>query len=704
MLKRILIVLGVLVLLVVAAVVAIPFLVPKEEVKRLLATQVERTTGRTLTLAGELDVQVLPVLAVTAGNVGISNPPGIAGNLADVGELVIELDWMSLLSRKLVINRLVLDRPQVALLVDAQGHGNWDFAPPAPDVPPGPTATPAEADRPPADGIGLEELQFTGVEIRNGRVSYADAAGASHVLDNLDLTLDLPGLQQPLDIAGKGRLDGTDMAFAAWIGQLRALAEGGTVPARLSLSANAVDLRLEGQLDAGAAQSFDGSIDLAVPSLPALLALAGQDEAAVPPALDRLNLKAGLQLVPEKITLEDLALDLGALSLAGRLVVEPAAERPRIAGTLSTGVLDLGLLMPPEGAATAAPGAAAPAAAAPAAPAPAGREAWPDTPIDVSALSMVDLDLALSAEGLRYDRFQAGAMELKLALSDRNLVADLTRMALYGGGATSQVNVNARGGAPQFAVNTTLTGIQAEPILATLADFDRLTGQGDARAALTSSGATVRQAVANLAGQGAILFRDGSIKGINIGQALRAIGSGFREPFTGPLQATDFSELSASYTISGGVLHNSDLSLKSPLLQVGGAGTVSIIDRSVDYRATPALVPTAVGQGREDRLHSLAVPLLIRGPLEDPQIVPDIQGVTLNLLQNPEAAVEQLRGLRENLPGQLGDMLRGGAAGPAGQAPSPAEDPRGAVEDAVRGILGGQSSDPAGAVRGLFNR
>ena len=573
-----------------------------------------------------------------------------------------------------------------------------------------------------ADGTDreLRELQLSGVEIRKGQVTYTDAAGESHRLEDLDLTLEMPGLTQPLDLSGKARVDGTDLAFEGQMGELRGLMQGDKVATRLSLSSEPATLVLDGQLAAGAAQSFDGDIQLAVPSVPALLALAGQDAAAVPPSLANVDLKGRLSAVPQKLGLSGMTLALGDVTLTGDIVVEPQGDRPRIAADLKTGMLDLNAILPQGGPAAqpeAAPadaggappqaqgGASAPQAGQPAPAASGGGAAWPDTPIDVSALSMLDLDLSLVADGLRYQKFEAGGLEFSVALRDRNLSADLSRLALYGGRGTAQVNVNARGAAPQFAVTADLDGIQAEPVLTTLADFNRLAGTGNAKAALTSSGGTVRQAVANLAGNGSILFRDGAIKGINIGQILRSIGSGFQQPFYGPEQATDFSELSGSYSISGGVLTNRDLSMKSPLLRMDGAGTVSIIGKTVDYRAEPELVATAAGQGGADELEGLTVPLLIRGPLEDPAITPDIQGMTENFLKDPDAAIRQLKGLRQNLPGQLQQLLGNGAAptGDAAQGASPTETPRQAVEDAVKGVLGG-GKDPADALRGILNR
>ena len=47
-------------------------------------------------------------------------------------------------------------------------------------------------------------------------------------------------------------------------------------------------------------------------------------------------------------------------------------------------------------------------------------------------------------------------------------------------------------------------------------------------------------------------------------------------------QKTDFSELTATFKIANGVARNNDLSLKSPLLRVGGEGDINIGEDSLN--------------------------------------------------------------------------------------------------------------------------
>jgi AsmA protein len=124
-------------------------------------------------------------------------------------------------------------------------------------------------------------------------------------------------------------------------------------------------------------------------------------------------------------------------------------------------------------------------------------------------------------------------------------------------------------------------------------------------------------------------LRDGAIKGINLGEIIRKgrslfSGGGSQSAAQGQsaddkTQKTDFSELSASFTIKNGVAHNEDLDAKSPLFRLGGAGDINIGTSSLDYLAKASIVATGQGQGgaERDRLAGLTVPVKLSGTFDD---------------------------------------------------------------------------------------
>src|SRR3546814_11682690 len=71
---------------------------------------------------------------------------------------------------------------------------------------------------------------------------------------------------------------------------------------------------------------------------------------------------------------------------------------------------------------------------------------------------------------------------------------------------------------------------------------------------------------------GAVVFRDGAIKGINIAAMLRNISTAAIDQSFDEAATTDFAELSGTFTIDKGIVTNKDLSMVAPLARMTGAG------------------------------------------------------------------------------------------------------------------------------------
>ena len=130
--KKILVALAVVVILLVAAVIAAPFLIPAETIAGLAATQVKEATGRELRIAGPVRVSLLPRLEVEVNDVAFANAPGSAEkDMARIKSLQLRLALMPLLSREVALDGFVMKEPVIHLEVDKQGRPNWAFQPAA---------------------------------------------------------------------------------------------------------------------------------------------------------------------------------------------------------------------------------------------------------------------------------------------------------------------------------------------------------------------------------------------------------------------------------------------------------------------------------------------------------------------------------------------------------------------------------------------
>jgi AsmA protein len=301
-----------------------------------------------------------------------------------------------------------------------------------------------------------------------------------------------------------------------------------------------------------------------------------------------------------------------------------------------------------------------------------GGAGWSDQPIDVSGLKAANADFALTVGGIVFKKITIGKSALTLQLKDSKLAADLTQMELYQGTGKGGVRLDGAAAVPAFEGNFDLAKVEAQPILRDVMDFDRLSGNANGNFAVTAHGRSQRELIGNLNGKGALSFLNGAVKGVNIGALIRNPVGAIVDPAAQKNEQTDFSELSGTFTITNGILKNSDLDLKSPLLRVAGAGTVDLPQRTVNYRIEPKLALTAEGQGGKSNAAGIEVPVVVEGPFDHLTYRPQLDA----LLKDPKAL--------EGLKGLLGKPATGAPA--SGATPSPGTAPNPA--DLLKGLFG----------------
>lgn len=164
----------------------------REALKQLIQDQAEQITGRKLTIAGPLDLVILPVPTVTVEDVAFANAPwGTRPDMASLKRFELEIDPWALLDGALHVNRFILVEPDILLETDPSGAANWDIV----------AAEPTEEE------VALPPLSVDQFIIERGSITYRDGPTGDQrilVLDNLEGSL--PG---PLTVAltAEGRVD-----------------------------------------------------------------------------------------------------------------------------------------------------------------------------------------------------------------------------------------------------------------------------------------------------------------------------------------------------------------------------------------------------------------------------------------------------------------------------------------------------------------
>ncbi len=345
------------------------------------------------------------------------------------------------------------------------------------------------------------------------------------------------------------------------------------------------------------------------------------------------------------------------------------AAVPVVRATARFDRLDLNALVVP-GRPAVGPGAPpAPAAAAPA-----------DTPVDLAGLASLNGRFDLAAGRLTFRQYQVANAKLDATL-DSGLLR-IQRLAGQAWGGQIDASGSAEAKSRRIAVKLNATGVNVNALLKDVAGKDLLEGTGRVTADVTTSGASLGALRSNLGGSAALLLRDGAIKGVNLARSMRQAKAALTMKQDALSKAkttekTDFSELSATAQIAGGVAESKDLDVKSPFLRIGGAGTFDIGRGRIDYTARAAVIGVPAGQdaGELAALRGVTVPVLLSGPFEAIDWKIQWSGVAAAAIENK---------LKDKLAEKLGAKL----GGPAAPASAAANDPKQRLKDKLKGLFG----------------
>lgn len=604
--RKVLIAVGVIVVLLIAAVVAIPFFVPVETIKNQVVAGVKDSTGRDLAIRGPVKLSVFPTLSVDVRDVAFANAAGSRNkDMATLGTLQVDLKLVPLLSGRVEIDKFVLVDPIIHIEVDKAGKGNWVFGQQAAG---------------PASGSGTKpaEVALGDVRIANGLLTYDDArTGASYKLEKLNVKLDLPSLDGPMKAKGDVVYNARKLDLEVDVGKLRDLMDGRATAVSLALGGEPLKLAFKGNAASGAAMKVDGDVDLSVPSIKALAAWAGSPIEAREKTMGPLAIKGKVAVDGNRYSFSNATIDIDEIKSKGQMSVDMSGAKPTLKGKLDIAALDLNPYLPPE------------TAEKPAANQP-GATDWSTDPIDLSGLKAADAEFDLSVGSLKVRKIEIGKSVLATALKGGRLQLDLKEMALYEGSGTGRVVADGSGAVPGIESQFKMQGVQLAPLLKAAADNDKLSGKGSFDVTTSGRGKSQKEIISSLGGGGSIDFRDGAIKGFDLAeivQMARDLKGAVTGAATGQTKQTDFSELTGTFKIAGGIVSNDDLQMKSPLLRVTGKGTVEMPPKTVNYRVEPKLAATTKGQGGREDATGITIPVMIKGPWHNISYQPDMGAI-----------------------------------------------------------------------------
>ena len=246
--KKLFIGIGGLIVLLVAAALIVPSFIDWNDYKGEIIAEVEKRTGRTLAIDGDIGLTLLPAPAVVAKDLRLGNVDGAeTEDMVDLRELEVRVALVPLLQGRVQVEKVRLLDPVVELETLADGRNNWEFSPPPerdPTAAPAPRVSAVGEKQSAADsGDSPVSVQFDSLEIVNGVVVYRDGAtGTVERIEGLTATVAAGSLRGPFEGDGHLTARGFQTGFKAAVGEIDG---DGPVAVNLVLTPKAGKARFE---------------------------------------------------------------------------------------------------------------------------------------------------------------------------------------------------------------------------------------------------------------------------------------------------------------------------------------------------------------------------------------------------------------------------------------------------------------------------
>ena len=658
--------------LVLAAAVALPFLVDVNRFRPMIAAKVQEATGRSIAL-GKISFSLLPAPALSVGGpIQIADSAAYPGRSALTADsLRVRVGLLGLLRGRANVTSIQLNRPTVTLIRDARGRWNFDDlverASTASRAAPPKGAAPESSFR-----VVVDQARISGGKIVIYDDSVVPGRRSEAVIDPVEAT-----------IRGWGGDAPTDMSLSLGLGKSALTArarlsapEGGPV---LALTARGKSVRVEdltlllpwlgvarpAGMEARGALDLDGTASVPLERPESLrfkgtLALKGLSYRDAGMALPVKDLSGRLVVDGERAEWQDFGVTVGSSSLRGSLKVENFL-RPRIGFALTSPRLDLNEIV---------------ATLVPAAPTAQSR---PGTAQASSSglLEQVSGSGRLDVKEVRFQTFDLTNVHASVGLA--RSVFSLTELSagFYGGTLGGSASTDLSRAVPGYSASVRLDKVDVAPLLSAYDPGLKGLVQGrlKGRLDLTAAGAGMDPILGTARGTGDIEIADGSLTSFSVLKQLAALlemagGKGVGR------DSTPFEYLRATLAVADRRARTDDLALHSKDLDLEGKGWVGLdatLDLDVAARfseeATSGMVTRNARLRNLTEKDRLTVYFALKGNLASPSFGINSQAQSQ---QVKERAKERVReSLTDRLLKRLGKPAEGQPTDPKPEPSTP---------------------------------
>lgn len=570
--------------LVLFGLIAMSWFLNRDALREAVEAQIRAVTGLDLVVKGNIDVSVFPGSYVSFHDVGLKGG-GTADPALSVDVLTANLRLLPLLLQRFEIADVMMLRPHIHVVRDADGDSNW-----TPFI-----QTIARTMKPGADN----QVSFSEIRIQDGVLAYEDAANQlTEALDDIDLSLAWPSISRSFAATGQFDWRGERVDGSISISDFIAALSGDRSGLKARLASAPLKLAFDGTVADRTSMMMEGTLTIDSTSLRNALRWTGQ----APPGsggFGRFALKARANVVGASVALTNVNVELDG-NVAEGVMTYSNNGRQALQATLAAGALDFTPYISTFRLLAS------------------GAHDWNRQLFDLNSLSTTDLDMRLSAAKLTVGPSKLGRTALGANLRNGTLALSIGEAQIYGGIARGSFGIARSDAVADVKAQLQFTDVDLQACASELFGITKLSGRGNLNVSLVASGSSPFGLAQSLDGSASLIGHDGAIAGFDAEQLLKRLE---RRPLSGGGNfrsgSTPYDTLNVAVKFSEGIATAEDVRVEGPAARLTLTGTASLPSREYDLKGTASLVSAPNGPP------GFELPFVVQGPWDDPLIFPD---------------------------------------------------------------------------------
>ncbi len=581
--------------------------------KPRIAKVVEDATGRKLTLAGDIDLEVGLSPTLVVEDVSFQNATwGSRPELAKLKRFEIQIALLPLILKRIAVKKILLVSPDILVETDNSGKSNLDF-----ETEEGESQEPEDKK-----SVRFPRVRLLQVLIRNSRITYKDGRSTkTYVLTGQTLRSTSKDYDSPLRVEFKGACNDIPLEFEGTLGPIHALADSKqSWPLDLTIKAAGTIVSVEGSIkDVMNLKDMTVAVHVEGRSIPEVARLLPMSDV---PDVGPFKIGLGLSdVAPETYKISNLKVAFGNSDLKGSAELSLAKKRPRFTATLSSQNLDLRPVLsqielisgPRE---------------------PVGKskkkkdKILPTDHLPLDVLKYADARLTFNARAFLLPRLAINDLTFNMVLDEGHLMVERLEATIGGGTLDAQIDLNVQGKDAMLQAELQINQLDLDRMLKKLGLEDVAEGEVDIQVDVKSRGNSVAAIMAGLNGKFSFIIGQGQI----YNKYIHILGSIFSQtlprllnPF---LEATEYTQTNcivSGFAVKDGLARSTALMFDSEDMTVLSKGEVNFTTEELDFSIKP--VPKEGARKKKIKrsisLSTLAKQFRLSGTLADPSIEVD---------------------------------------------------------------------------------